>query len=75
MDIGVFPTDFPVNHRFRCTCTGRNVFVFKDTVREMIAQGVIMRSAFLSPKELKKRDSNEVRAKAAHANGEMKRKG
>ena len=51
MDIGVFPIDFQVDHRFRCTCTGRNVFVFKDTVREMIAQGVIMRSAFLSPKE------------------------
>jgi|SRR6516162_8395569 hypothetical protein len=51
MDVGVFPIDFQVDHRFRCTCTGRNVFVFKDTVREMIAQGVIMRSAFLSPKE------------------------
>jgi hypothetical protein len=53
----------------------RNVFVFKDTVREMIAQGVIMRSTFLSPKELKSAASDEVRAKAAHANGEMKRKG
>jgi hypothetical protein len=51
MDIGVFPTDFPVNRRFRYMCTGRNVFVFKDAVREMIAQGVIMRSTFLSPKE------------------------
>ena len=51
MDIGVFPINFQVDHRFRCARTGRNVFVFKNTVQEMIAQGVTMRSAFLSPKE------------------------
>src|SRR5215475_7359747 len=50
MDIGVFPINFQVDHRFRCTRTGRNVSVFKDTIR-MIARGVIMRSAFLSSKE------------------------
>src|SRR5215831_18219355 len=32
MDVGVFPIEFQVDHRFRCTCTGRNVFVFKDTL-------------------------------------------
>src|SRR5215471_11856307 len=34
MDVGVFPIDFQVDHRFRCTCTGRNVFVFKDTLEK-----------------------------------------
>jgi hypothetical protein len=51
MDIGYFRIDFQVNHRFRHTRSGPIIFVFKDAVREMIAQGVIMRSAFLSPKE------------------------
>src|SRR5215467_909623 len=32
MDVGVFLIDFQVDHRFRCTCTGRNVFGFKDTL-------------------------------------------
>jgi hypothetical protein len=49
MDTGVFPIDFQVDHRFWCTRTGRNV-LFQRPFR-MIAQGVIMRSAFLSPKE------------------------
>jgi hypothetical protein len=35
----VFPIDFQVNHRFRYTRTGCNVFVFEDTVWEMIVLG------------------------------------
>jgi hypothetical protein len=51
MDIGYFRIDFQVNHQFRHARTGRRIFVFKNTVREMVAQGVIMRSTSLSPKE------------------------
>ena len=40
MDIGYFRIDFQVNHRLRHTRTGPIVFVFKDTVREMVAQGI-----------------------------------
>src|SRR5262249_45924943 len=51
MDIGVFPIDFQVNHRFRCTCTGRNIFVFQRHRSGNDRARSIMRSAFLSPKE------------------------
>jgi hypothetical protein len=50
MDVGVFPIDFQVDHRFRCTCTGRNVFVFITRSGNGRARN-IMRSTFLSAKE------------------------
>src|SRR6266699_1851761 len=49
--IGYFRIDFRMKPGLRRTRARCNVFVFQDTVREMIAQGVIMRSAFLAPKE------------------------
>ena len=51
MDIRVFPIDFQVDPDFGARTAGAMSLFFKNTIREMIAQGTIMRSAFLSPKE------------------------